>query len=97
MKKTLTTLLALTLIGCVPRGHPETEAPAVDYSLVCETHSNLQVDHIYPFSLLLQDGKIATTEQAAAYSPLWNLANGRTMCETCHRKTETYGRQRKVK
>lgn len=64
--------------------------------IVCETHSNLQVDHIYPFSLLLQDGKITTTEQAAAYMPLWNLANGRTMCETCHRKTETYGRQRKT-
>lgn len=65
--------------------------------IVCDSSESLQVDHIYPFSLLLEEGKITTIEQAENYAPLWNVSNGRVMCETCHRKTETYGKQRKNK
>jgi 5-methylcytosine-specific restriction endonuclease McrA len=64
--------------------------------IICGTNQHLHADHIYPFSLLLHEGMIKTVEQAETHAPLWNLANGRTMCETCHRKTETYGRQRKT-
>lgn len=65
--------------------------------IICGAGKHLHADHIYPFSLLLHEGMIETVEQAEAHIPLWNLSNGRTMCETCHRKTETYGRQRKEK
>lgn len=60
----------------------------------CQAKKNLHVDHIYPLVLILDDAQISTTEKAAGHSTLWNLANGRTLCETCHKKTETYGKQR---
>jgi hypothetical protein len=61
----------------------------------CRASGYLHADHVYPFSLLLEDGKIASVEQAENYAPLWNINNGRTLCAECHRKTETYGKQRK--
>lgn len=61
----------------------------------CNGTSVLQVDHVYPFALILEEGLITTLAEAEAYMPLWNLANGRTLCRDCHRKTETYGKQRK--
>jgi len=60
----------------------------------CAAKGYLHVDHVYPFYLLLEDGKVTSIEEAENYAPLWNTANGRTMCEICHRKTETYGKQR---
>ena len=63
----------------------------------CEKNGYLHVDHIYPFALILEDGKITTIEEAHEYAPLWNINNGRTLCVECHRKTETYGKQRKNK
>jgi hypothetical protein len=61
----------------------------------CESKKKLQVDHIYQFVLLIEDGKITNTAEADSYGPLWNVRNGRTLCEICHRKTETFGKQRK--
>lgn len=61
----------------------------------CGVNRKLHVDHIYPFCLLLRDGKITTPEQAIMYNPLWDCSNGRTLCEACHKQTETYGKQRK--
>lgn len=60
----------------------------------CKSKKSLHVDHIYPFVLLLLDGKIKTIEDANNYSPLWNENNGRILCEICHKKTETYGKHR---
>lgn len=64
--------------------------------LLCGCKRHLHVDHIYPLSLLLRDGKITVPEEALTYSPMWDLSNGRTLCETCHKKTDTYGKQRKT-
>jgi 5-methylcytosine-specific restriction endonuclease McrA len=38
----------------------------------------LQADHIIPYCLCTEEQK-------------WDLNNGRTLCENCHRKTPTYG------
>lgn len=50
----------------------------------------LQADHIYPFSALLQKHKIKSTDQAINCPELWDTNNGRTLCKSCHEKTDTY-------
>ena len=51
---------------------------------------NLEADH-YPkmFSQLLDEYRIATREEARNCEELWNINNGRTLWESCHRKTYT--------
>lgn len=61
----------------------------------CSSKIQLHVDHIYPFCMLVHDGKITSTTEAENYPPLWDVSNGRVLCVVCHRKTETYAKQRK--
>lgn len=63
--------------------------------IICNSTKNIECDHIYPFKLLLEDGKITSVEESVLYEPLWNVLNGRTLCKECHKKTETYGRRKK--
>lgn len=51
----------------------------------------LHVDHIYPFSRILDDYKIKTVGEAISCGELWNIKNGRTLCKECHKKTDTWG------
>lgn len=50
----------------------------------------LHADH-YPrsFASIIRKYKIRTLEQAEACKPLWNVSNGRTLCEDCHRERHT--------
>lgn len=50
----------------------------------------LNVDHIVPFSYLLKEFKISSIDEAINCSSLWKLDNGRTLCVSCHKKTDTY-------
>lgn len=52
----------------------------------------LNADH-YPKTLssIIYENGLLNQEQARACSELWNLNNGRTLCEACHRKTPTWG------
>jgi len=57
---------------------------------------NLQVDHIIPFSYLINQLRIEAGiddlyEKALDFPPLWDVSNGRTLCIDCHKKTDTYG------
>lgn len=52
---------------------------------------NLNADHIKPFSKIIRENKITTLQQAYDCHELWNINNGRTLCETCHIKTPTFG------
>jgi len=51
----------------------------------------LNADHIKPFSIIIHENKIKTYEEAKNCEELWNINNGRTFCEDCHKKTPTYG------
>lgn len=51
----------------------------------------LNVDHIIPFSFILQMKNIASFKDAVNCYDLWDIRNGRTLCEHCHKLTPTYG------
>ena len=55
----------------------------------------LEADHILPLSYLLSHIKNNFAENiwyevALEYQPLWDISNGRTLCQECHKKTPTY-------
>lgn len=52
----------------------------------------LEAHHIKPFSKILEENKIKTTEEAVACEELWNINNGITLCKECHNKTKKYER-----
>ncbi len=51
----------------------------------------IQADH-YPksFSVILKENKIKTLKDAIKCKELWKIKKGRTLCESCHKKTKTY-------
>lgn len=51
----------------------------------------LIVDHKKAFSEIIYENKVTTLEEALACSQLWDISNGRTLCEDCHKETPTYG------
>lgn len=57
----------------------------------------LNADH-YPktFASIIDNYEIKSVEEAVSCTELWDLNNGRTLCLNCHRKTDTWGRNRKV-
>ena len=48
-------------------------------------------DHIKAFSLILAENNIKTFENVLNCEELWNINNGRTLCQNCHKETENYG------
>lgn len=58
--------------------------------ILCGSDKELEIDHIKQFVILLVENKITSLEQARECKKLWKLDNGRVLCRTCHKKTETY-------
>lgn len=50
----------------------------------------LQVDHIYPFCKILKDNTITSIDEALSCEQLWDTTNGRVLCKSCHKATDTY-------
>lgn len=50
----------------------------------------LNADHIKPFGLILKENNIKTMEDALLCKELWDINNGRTLCNKCHKETDTY-------
>jgi hypothetical protein len=51
----------------------------------------INADHIKPFAKILEENNIQNLEDALNCAELWNINNGRTLCISCHRETDTYG------
>jgi 5-methylcytosine-specific restriction endonuclease McrA len=51
---------------------------------------NLQVDHIKAFAVLLKENNIQSVEDARRCEKLWDIENGRVLCYSCHKTTDTY-------
>lgn len=45
----------------------------------------LEAHHIYPFAKLLEDNEIISLGQAIRIEELWNINNGITLCQRCHK------------
>jgi len=50
----------------------------------------LHAHHIKSFSSILQYYEITNIEEALNCEELWNINNGITYCEECHKKTDSY-------
>lgn len=55
---------------------------------------HLNADHIIRFSDVITTHSITDYQQAMRCDALWDIANGRTLCLSCHKKTDTFGRRK---
>lgn len=55
-----------------------------------EVGKKLHADHIKAFALICKEQKIINLKDALFCQELWDIKNGRTLCYSCHRKTENY-------
>jgi hypothetical protein len=51
---------------------------------------SLEVHHIKAFSLIIKENNIKTLEDALNCEELWDINNGVTLCEECHKLTDNY-------
>lgn len=56
---------------------------------------NLEMHHKKPFSLIFKENNLKTFEEALQCEELWNPNNGQTLCISCHKKTDTYGKPKR--
>jgi len=56
---------------------------------------NINADHIKPFAVIIYENNIISLEQARECMELWDVNNGRTLCEPCHAGTDTYAKKLK--
>ena len=61
------------------------------------TGGNLEAHHIKPMSEILDDYKIKTVDGALNCKKLWETNNGQTLCNKCHKLTDTYGKNKRKK
>ncbi|HEX8965494.1 MAG TPA: HNH endonuclease signature motif containing protein [Patescibacteria group bacterium] len=57
--------------------------------------NNLNADHIIPLSYILKRYLIKTFDDALKCPIIWDTNNGRTLCISCHKKTDTWGEKAK--
>lgn len=50
----------------------------------CRSTTNVEADHVVGLADLLSQHGITSTEAARGCAPLWDVSNGRTLCEACH-------------
>ena len=56
----------------------------------CGSKENLEVDHIKSLAALVSENNICGISAARACGKLWDTANGRVLCQDCHKQTKSY-------
>jgi len=63
----------------------------------CKSVGYVTVHHIKSFARIIKENNINTREDARNCLELWELHNGKTLCEMCHSLTDNYkGRARRL-
>lgn len=57
----------------------------------CGSNKRLEVDHIIPFSKVMEENNIKSFKDGLKCNLLWDINNGRVLCHECHIKTPTFG------
>ncbi|GAB4023269.1 hypothetical protein GCM10028808_73190 [Spirosoma migulaei] len=63
------------------------------HSKTKQSRATIEADHIYGFAKIIKEFNINSLEDALVCSRLWDIENGRTLCKSCHKKTDNYGRK----
>ena len=59
--------------------------------LVCGKRGiKLDIHHIKPLSLIIEENGITNIEDSIDCHELWDIDNGQTLCKCCHKETDTY-------
>jgi len=58
---------------------------------------NLNAHHIKALAKIVQENNITSLADVLRCGELWDIDNGMTLCEKCHRLTKNYGRTKKIK
>ena len=59
----------------------------------CWDQKELEIDHIKPMCLLIRENKITRDNFKQNINLFIDINNGRTLCKSCHKKTDTYAKQ----
>jgi 5-methylcytosine-specific restriction endonuclease McrA len=57
---------------------------------------DIEAHHNKPFSTIMIENNVMSIEDADNCEELWNINNGKTLCEKCHKKTKTYSYKMRV-
>ena len=57
---------------------------------ICGGNKYVTAHHIIGFSKILKDNNITNTSEAIDCDILWDISNGKTLCEKCHKETDNY-------
>jgi len=52
----------------------------------------LNADHIKQLALIIHENDLKSSKDYYNCEELWDINNGRTLCQDCHKKTETWGK-----
>jgi hypothetical protein len=58
-----------------------------------EKGGKLNADHLKEFQKILLEYNIKNKEEALLCEELWNINNGRTLCESCHKKRKKWDKK----
>lgn len=59
--------------------------------VLCGSDDGVEVDHIIGLKQMIDKYHITNSKEANKCKELWDVKNGRVLCDECHKNTETYG------